>query len=222
MRRLAVTTTTLALALVVAGCSSDDDASQTDATTGADRAAAADSSAGEDASESGDEAGDSEGDGTQSSAKDKKSSKDKPKPQQGAPVPDYLDFQASTLTGARFQGASLAAEDAVVFFWAPWCTKCLADAPTVASLAAEFDGRADVLGVAGLSSDSGAKQDFVARTGSEDMTHLDDSNGDIYTSFGVVSQHTYAFIDDSGSIEVLPGPLSAEELRQRLQTLISS
>lgn len=218
--RLAATTFTIAAMLLAAGCSSD----------GSDDAgAAASASASEQATESATdsaatEASEADGASDEAMAMNEES-KDSNQPKQdaqAAPVPAHLDFTATTVDGNTFKGASLAGEDAVLFFWAPWCSICRGEAPGVAAVAEDFSGQAEVIGVAGLSSDLGSKQEFVSSTGSGGMTHLDDSDGSIYSQFGVTNQYTYAFLDDSGELTVVVGPLSENELREQTDKLVAS
>lgn len=135
-------------------------------------------------------------------------------------VPAELDFEATTVDGGTFAGASLVGQDSVLYFWAPWCTVCRAEAPALPGVADEFDGEATFYGVAGLSPDVAAMQGFVADTGTGDLTHIADTDGSIYTGFGVSSQTTFAFVNDDGTIEVVRGPLSEDDLRARTQALI--
>lgn len=209
---IALTSAAVALALLAAGCGSSSDgtaqaptsAQPTDTDTDTDTAQ--DKGKGEDKDDKNAKAGKSSGQNQPTSI----------------PVPSYLAFDATTIDGDVFEGASLAGEDAVLFFWAPWCTVCRGEAPGVAAVAADFSGEADVVGVAGLSSDLDAKKEFVSATGSGGMTHLDDDDGSLYAQFGVVSQYTYAFLDDSGQMEIVVGPLSEDELRKRTQALVAS
>jgi thiol-disulfide isomerase/thioredoxin len=60
-----------------------------------------------------------------------------------------LDFHGPTVDGQEFDGAALAGTPVVLWFWAPWCTICRAEAPDVAAVAAEYAGRVEVIGVAG-------------------------------------------------------------------------
>lgn len=137
-------------------------------------------------------------------------------------LPAALDFEASTVDGGTFEGASLLGQDSVLYFWAPWCTTCRAEAPGLPGVASEFEGDATFYGVAGLSPDVSAMQGFVADTGTGSLTHIADTGGSIYTGFGVSSQTTFAFINDDGSIEIVRGPLSPDEVRTRTQALIDS
>jgi hypothetical protein len=86
-------------------------------------------------------------------------------------------------------------------------------------VARDVDG-VEVIGVAGLSDDVASMEQFVATTGTGDLTHLADTDGSIYTGFGVTSQTTFAFVDDDGTIEVVPGPLSLAEVTERATALV--
>lgn len=143
-------------------------------------------------------------------------------PAEPVAVPAALDFEAPTVDGGSFSGATLVGEDAVLYFWAPWCTVCRAEAPSLPGVANEFDGEATFYGVAGLSPDVAAMQAFVTDTGTGDLTHIADTEGSIYTGFGVSSQTTFAFVNDDGTIEIVRGPLTDDDLRARTQALIDS
>lgn len=136
-------------------------------------------------------------------------------------VPAALAFTATTVDGQPFEGTSLAGKDSVLYFWAPWCTVCRAEAPALPGLASEFEGDATFYGVAGLSPDVDAMQGFVNDTGTQSLTHIADTDGTVYTGFGVASQTTFAFVDDDGTIEIVRGPLSPDEIRSRTQALIA-
>lgn len=53
---------------------------------------------------------------------------------------DRLQFSGTTLSGAPFNGASLQGKPAVLWFWAPFCPFCNAEAPGVAQVAAANPG----------------------------------------------------------------------------------
>jgi thiol-disulfide isomerase/thioredoxin len=74
---------------------------------------------------------------------------------------DRLQFTATTLSGAPFNGASLQGKPAVLWFWTPWCPFCNAEAPGVSQVAAANPGVAFV-GVA-AHSDVAAMQTFVSK-----------------------------------------------------------
>src|ERR1700737_1966154 len=76
---------------------------------------------------------------------------------------DRLNFTGTTLSGASFNGASLQGKPAVLWFWAPWCPFCNAEAPGVSQVAAS-NTKVTFLGIAGRS-DVGQMQNFVSKYG---------------------------------------------------------
>ncbi len=60
------------------------------------------------------------------------------------------------------------------------------------------------VGVAGLSSDTASMEQFVADHGVGAFDQIADIDGDVYTRFGVVQQHTFAFVSADGEVEVVP------------------
>ncbi|HEX4817165.1 MAG TPA: redoxin domain-containing protein [Nonomuraea sp.] len=137
----------------------------------------------------------------------------------GAAVPEALTFAARTLDGRSFRGDSLAGKPVVFWFWAPWCPKCLSDAPHVKAAAA---AHADVafVGVAGLDTEAAMKE-FVQRTGTGSLTHLSDERGEVWTRLGVSQQSTFVFMRPDGSTEKASGPLGKEQLDGHVRALLS-
>jgi thiol-disulfide isomerase/thioredoxin len=131
-----------------------------------------------------------------------------------AEVPASLDFTATTVDGATFQAAELAGDPVVLWFWAPWCPRCVAAAPDVLALADDVT----VVGVGGLAP-AGDMQGFIDRTGTDALTHLSDPDGTVWGKFGVTAQETLVVIDTSGEV-VHNGIVSPAELRQRLDDLL--
>ncbi|WP_116048416.1 redoxin domain-containing protein [Amycolatopsis palatopharyngis] len=137
-------------------------------------------------------------------------------PAQSAGVPEELDFTATTLDGAAFSGASLAGKPAVLWFWAPWCPSCRAEAPAVAK-AADANS-VTFVGVAAQDSPE-AMRDFVDQYGVGNFRHLEDENADIWRRFGITYQPAYAFVSADGTVEVVKERLSEEELNSRVEQL---
>lgn len=120
---------------------------------------------------------------------------------------DY-DFTGTTLDGDRFEGASLEGKPAVLWFWAPWCATCRAQAPAVSDLAEEYDGRVVVVGVGGLDS-QGAIRDLAKQI--PHVTHLVDEETEVWQHFGVTAQSSYTVIGADGEIKA-EGYLDNDEL----------
>jgi thiol-disulfide isomerase/thioredoxin len=123
-----------------------------------------------------------------------------------------LALEGRTLDGAPFDSSDLAGRPAVLWFWAPWCTICRAEAPDVAEVAAEYAGQVQVVGVAGYG-DVPSVRAFVTDTGTGSFPHLVDEEGRLWNRFGVVSQPAFVFVDRSGAIETFAGSLGGEALR---------
>ncbi|MDY7101329.1 MAG: redoxin domain-containing protein [Actinomycetota bacterium] len=134
---------------------------------------------------------------------------------------ELLAFDGELLSGGSFSGADLSGRDAVLWFWAPWCTICRAEAPDVVEVVEAFEGEVPFIGVASR----GPLEDmeaFVEETGTGGFEHLADVDGSIWERFEVVSQPTFAFIDDSGEIEVITASYDAGELTERLEALTAA
>jgi thiol-disulfide isomerase/thioredoxin len=131
-------------------------------------------------------------------------------------------FAAATpLNGASFDGATLAGTDAVVWFWAPWCTICRGEAPEVAEVARRYADRVQVVGVPGRG-EIDAMREFVDDTGTGAITHLADIDGSIWSAFGVYGQPAYAFLDDSGTVDVFIGGMGGDALADRIDQLLAA
>lgn len=60
------------------------------------------------------------------------------------------DFTAATVDDGTLDATTLEGGPTVLWFWTPWCPTCEAEAPGVADVAEELEGKVDVVGVAGL------------------------------------------------------------------------
>jgi thiol-disulfide isomerase/thioredoxin len=135
-----------------------------------------------------------------------------------AAVPEQLKFTARTVDGQDFAGESLAGKAAVLWFWAPWCPKCRAEAPRVAASARATAGKVTFVGVA-AQDELPAMKKFVADHELGGFVHLADVDASIWTRFGVTYQPAYAFIKPDGTIDVVKEQLSESALSERVGTL---
>jgi thiol-disulfide isomerase/thioredoxin len=114
-------------------------------------------------------------------------------------VPAALDFRGTTLTGKTFDGASLAGRPAVLWFWAPWCATCAGEAGRVAWLATKYQGRVDVLGVAGMGPEADMHR-FVTEQQIGNVTSLSDNAGKVWRRFGITQQSLYVLLNAKGQV----------------------
>ncbi|MBA3338949.1 MAG: redoxin domain-containing protein [Geodermatophilaceae bacterium] len=129
-----------------------------------------------------------------------------------------LQFTAQTIDDQSFEGSSLAGKASVLWFWAPWCTECRREAPSVAAVQAAVGDEVTFVGVAGLG-EIPEMQAFVDDYGVSAFTHLADVDGSIWSRFGITRQPAYAFIDASGHVEVVRGVLGESGLADKVAEL---
>lgn len=133
------------------------------------------------------------------------------------PVPNELQFTATTLAGQAFSGESLVGKPAVLWFWAPWCPVCQREAPIVGAIE-QANPAVTFVGVA-AQDEASAMQKFVDTYPVGGFTHLADTDGAVWARFGVTYQPAYAFIDPEGGIDVVKASLSEAELSERVGAL---
>lgn len=128
-----------------------------------------------------------------------------------------LSFTSSTLDGSPFDGAQLAGKPAVLWFWAPWCPTCRAQAPAVSSLAQKYGAKVSILGVGGLADVSDIR-DYAQEV--DGPIHLIDPEGAVWRHFGVTAQSTYVVLDADGGV-VAEGYLDDHVLAAKVAELLS-
>ena len=119
-------------------------------------------------------------------------------------VPDRLNFTATTLDGQAFDGASLYGQPTIIWFWAPWCPTCKAEAPAILDALDELPDGVQAIGIPGQS-DAAAMQKFVDDYGLGAMTQVVDADGSLWSSFSVSYQPATALIAADGTITTIPG-----------------
>jgi thiol-disulfide isomerase/thioredoxin len=132
-------------------------------------------------------------------------------------VPERLRFTANTVDGKDFSGESLAGRPAVLWFWAPWCPKCNAEAPTIAE-AARTAGNVAFVGVA-AQDELSAMREFVQKHDLGSFPHLADTDAAVWQRFGVTYQPAYAFVSSDGTIEMETDQLDKDDLLARVGAL---
>lgn len=134
---------------------------------------------------------------------------------------DRLQFSATTLSGAPFNGVTLQGKPSVLWFWTPWCPFCNAEAPGVSQVAAA-NRAVTFVGIA-AHSDVGAMQDFVSKY-NLNFTTLNDTDGSIWARYNVPWQPAYVFYRADGTSTFVNNPTSAmsqQELAGRVAALTS-
>ncbi|NDL57976.1 redoxin domain-containing protein [Phytoactinopolyspora mesophila] len=211
----------LAVVLGLTACGSDDagsaaldsTAEPTEAAMGDEQDESGDEAAMDGADEAGDEdATEDEGAGPEEDAVGDDASDEADGAEASGP-----EITGTTLDGEPFDGADVAGQPVALWFWAPWCTKCIAQAPAVLSLAAEYEGEVQIIGVAGEASEA-EMPEFVERTNTGGLTHLADPDGEIWRQYGVTETSTFVFLDVDGE-PVDSGRFSDNDLADRVAAL---
>ena len=136
-----------------------------------------------------------------------------------APLPDSLDFTATTVEGGSFEGASLAGKPALLWFWAPWCPTCRSQVPQVESLAEEYADDVAVIGVGSLDS-AEAIAAFAADV--DGVTHLEDVDGALYRKFGIAEQSSFVLLDADGDVAFETGYGGSDDLADEVGAVAGS
>lgn len=114
-----------------------------------------------------------------------------------APVPDTLEFTATTIDGDRFAGARLQGRPALLWFWAPWCPTCRSQVPEIERLAKTYGDDLQVVGVGSLDSAT-AISDYARQTRGF-TAHLVDESGAVWKHFGITEQSSFVVLDAAGA-----------------------
>ncbi len=125
------------------------------------------------------------------------------------------------LDGNAASGLDHAGGDVMLWMWAPWCSVCNREAPAVATVAAEFAGQVQIVGLPG-NGEVQAHREFVAKHGLEGVPQIMDVDGSIWAAYGVNYQPAWVFINQDGAAEPVPGAIGVEGLRARLAALVAA
>jgi thiol-disulfide isomerase/thioredoxin len=136
-----------------------------------------------------------------------------------AVVPASLKFTGRTLDGKTLDAATMAGKPTILWFWAPWCATCASQAMSISDLQAEFKGRLNILGVAGMGNNKDMHE-FVSDLEVGAVPHLDDEPGKLWKKFGITEQSTYVILDKAGRI-VSTGYLDDLQLTDKVKSLVA-
>jgi peroxiredoxin len=133
-----------------------------------------------------------------------------------------LAVSMDTVGGPPIDVSQYLGNDVVLWFWAPWCSWCNAEAPRVSAMATQFEGSVEIVGIGGVSSiDQMAR--FVERHDLHHITHLADHDGMFWREFDVTYQPWWMFVNDDGTvIRNWQGRLDADEIEALMQELVDT
>jgi thiol-disulfide isomerase/thioredoxin len=129
-----------------------------------------------------------------------------------------LSFTGKTLDGTAFDAAGMAGRPALLWFWAPWCATCAAQAGSVTNLHDEYGDRLGIVGVAGMGSNADMHE-FVTDMAVGAIPNLDDQAGLLWQRFGITEQSTFVLVDKAGRV-VTTGYLDDLQLTAKVKALV--
>lgn len=107
----------------------------------------------------------------------------------------------------------------VVNIWASWCAPCIEEAPGLARVAREYQGRVQFLGV-DILDERGAAQDFIRRFGWTYPSVFDPS-GAIRNDLGFLGQPDTIVFDSTGKRTLtVSGAVDESQLRRELSRVV--
>jgi len=129
-----------------------------------------------------------------------------------------LSFTGKTLDGTAFDAAGMAGRPALLWFWAPWCATCAAQAGSVTNLHDEYGDRLGIVGVAGMGSNADMHE-FVTDMAVGAIPNLDDQAGLLWQRLGITEQSTFVLVDKAGRV-VTTGYLDDLQLTAKVKALV--
>jgi len=132
-------------------------------------------------------------------------------------VPETLTFTGTTVGGEPFDGASLAGRPTLLWFWAPWCPTCRSQIPQVEGLASQYGDQLNVVGVGSLDS-AEAIAGFADDV--DGVTHLEDTEGELWKRFGVTEQSSFVLLDADGAVAYEAGYGGSGELDAQVDAVL--
>ncbi|MCB2413422.1 redoxin domain-containing protein [Demequina sp. TTPB684] len=135
-------------------------------------------------------------------------------------APDLFKFMATDLiSGEQIDGTDLLYKDVVLWFWAPWCPICDAEAGALVNAMKEFPPDVTVLGIAGLG-DVPTSETFIAdHPGVEQFAHIYDEDGSIWQGFKVTGQPTLVLINQDGESQSYSGGYGKNDIVDKVAWL---
>ncbi|MBI2004627.1 TlpA family protein disulfide reductase [Patescibacteria group bacterium] len=128
------------------------------------------------------------------------------------------DYNGKTVTLADFSGKPL-----VINAWAAWCPFCRKELPDFVTAQKEFGDKVVIIAINRQESLAVAKGYTDMQGTSNDLIFLLDQGDSFYQAISGFSMPETIFVDRNGAIaEHKRGPMDINEIRQKIQKLISS
>ncbi len=118
-------------------------------------------------------------------------------------------------TPKKIEGNSLRGKPVVINYWASWCLFCIEEMPDFQDVYEDVSDRVEFLGV-NIQDDLSSARNLAKETGVR-YPLASDPRGETYRRLRGFAMPTTWFVDEEGRIvERFSGPLTAEQLRERI------
>mgnify|MGYP001604825884 FL=1 len=132
------------------------------------------------------------------------------------------DFSLQDYNGKTVNLAEFAGKPAVINSWAAWCPFCRKELVDFAAVQKEFGNNVAIIAIDRAESRETAKKYTDELGVTNDLIFLLDPSDSFYQSIGGFSMPETIFIDKSGNIiERKRGPMDINEMRQKIQKILS-
>ncbi len=137
----------------------------------------------------------------------------------GQPAPN---FTLNLLDGSTLAFSDLDGQIAVLNFWATWCAPCEDELPDLQAIWNEYQNRGVAFVGIAIQEDTAEVQEMISRLGVTYPQGMDPEER-ISTAYGITGVPETFMIDSRGQVAYVHiGPVSAEELREELDTLLEA
>ncbi|MGQ0625532.1 MAG: TlpA family protein disulfide reductase [Sporichthyaceae bacterium] len=119
--------------------------------------------------------------------------------EQGAGLPAIDVVRVSTGESVPLKSVAVAGKPTLLWFWAPHCPFCEAEAPDILSFQREHGADVHVIGM-GAQDDLQQAEDFVARTLTAGLPMIWDARGSSWVHFRVTNQPAILVLSPEGKV----------------------
>lgn len=115
-------------------------------------------------------------------------------------LPDLQVVQVASGKNVNLRDLGVAGKPSLLWFWAPHCPICRAEAPDLVDFAARHGDDVQIIGV-GAQDDLEQARGFLAETGTDDLQMIWDASGKSWVHYGVTNQPTVIVLDPAGKVK---------------------
>lgn len=132
---------------------------------------------------------------------------------------DRLELPQYNLATFRTLLTELRGAPVVVNVWGSWCPPCMAEAPDLAAVSKEFEGRVQFLGI-DILDEREAARDFILQYDWQ-YPHVFDPRGEIRDGLGYIGQPITLIYDRTGRLSTeWNGVIDAQRLRKGIRKVV--